>query len=233
MVRHVLKANYSYLIGESRKHLLAAVALLSIALLMTIIPTYGIFIAGGLLLVSVGQFGRIMPYLKGMSGEKRVSKALQKLDNEFCLLDDVLLYPGGGNIDHIVLGHNGIFVIETKNYNGVVRCFGDTWYLASHPKAKGMKIDSISVQVKNNAKMLYRFLRSNVVGNFVNRLFIKPILVFTNGSMEMDTRNPTVIITRPKMLRKLISNLDTGLYFSKWELEKMAKAIKMKASTHD
>ena len=30
-----------------------------------------------------------------------------------------------GNIDHIILGSNGIFVIESKNYDGKIICNGD------------------------------------------------------------------------------------------------------------
>jgi len=32
-----------------------------------------------------------------------------------------------GDIDHVVIGSNRVFVIETKNNNGVISCSGDSW----------------------------------------------------------------------------------------------------------
>ena len=53
---------------------------------------------------------------RGKSGETKVAAALQQLDDSYYLLNDVVLHPKYGNIDHIVLGQNGIFIIETKDY---------------------------------------------------------------------------------------------------------------------
>ncbi len=229
MVQHIVQTDYSYLMGEARKYLLVALVSILTAFPFLFVPMYGVFISGGLLLFSVNQLGKWFSYVKGASGEKKVSKALRRLDDEFYLLEDIVLYPQSGNIDHIVLGHNGIFVIETKNYSGIVRCFGDTWYHASNPNTMGMRIESVSLQVKKNAIMLNAFLKNHIVGNFVNRLFVKPIIVFTNGSMQISKKNPTVTITTSKKLSKLIMNLDTGIYFSNWELERMSQVIKSKS----
>jgi hypothetical protein len=226
MVRHIVHADFSYLRGEAKRHLDITLFSVLFAVIFLAIQPFGFIISGGLLLIGFSQLERWHSYRKGISGEKRVSRELRKLDDSFFLLDDILLYPHSGNIDHIVLGHNGIFVIETKNYSGDVRCFGDTWYHAANPNVRGIKIQSISQQVKKNAGMLNRFLRNNMTGNFVNRLFVKPIIVFTNSSMTLAEKNPTVLSTKPRKIRKLILKTDTGLYFSQWELEKMANAIK-------
>ena len=64
-----------------------------------------------------------LPYLKGLIGEKFVSRKLSKLDlDHYKILDDLLL-PSNGNlnttqIDHIVVSNYGIFCIETKSYKG-------------------------------------------------------------------------------------------------------------------
>ena len=64
-----------------------------------------------------------LPYLKGLIGEKFVSRKLLKLDpDRYKVLDDLLL-PSNGNlnatqIDHIVISNYGIFCIETKSYKG-------------------------------------------------------------------------------------------------------------------
>ena len=60
--------------------------------------------------------------LKGSLGEKQVSKLLQSLDpKRYVLLNDLYIPRENGTttqIDHVVISDKGLFVIETKNYNG-------------------------------------------------------------------------------------------------------------------
>lgn len=46
----------------------------------------------------------------------------EKRANDYCVLNDVLLEEGqkSSQMDHIVISYGGIFVIETKGYDGVV-----------------------------------------------------------------------------------------------------------------
>ncbi|MBI3397736.1 MAG: NERD domain-containing protein [Deltaproteobacteria bacterium] len=53
---------------------------------------------------------------KGILGEKMVVEALTPLDNSYVLINDIVLPEGMGNIDHILVGSNGVFAIETKSY---------------------------------------------------------------------------------------------------------------------
>jgi hypothetical protein len=43
-----------------------------------------------------------------------VTQILSALDDNYVLINDAMFSDGYGNIDHIVLAPNGIFVIETK-----------------------------------------------------------------------------------------------------------------------
>ena len=63
------------------------------------------------------------PEVKGKAGEQLVAKYLNELPhNKYHVLNDVLLEIGktSSQIDHIVVSEYGLFVIETKNYAGVV-----------------------------------------------------------------------------------------------------------------
>ena len=68
----------------------------------------------------------LLPYQtwkSGLTGERAVLNNLStNLNNEFSIFNDVLLREGKrrGNIDHIVVGPTGVFVIETKNNSGKV-----------------------------------------------------------------------------------------------------------------
>ena len=58
----------------------------------------------------------------GRRGEARVNRILRRLPKEkYALLSDIMIQKADGGtsqIDHIVLSECGIFVIETKNYQG-------------------------------------------------------------------------------------------------------------------
>ncbi|MFD3218821.1 NERD domain-containing protein [Bacillus pacificus] len=65
-----------------------------------------------------------IPKWKGKAGEKLVKRILRKLDPEsYYILHNVTVHTEYGEttqIDHIVIGETGVFVIETKNYEGWV-----------------------------------------------------------------------------------------------------------------
>lgn len=56
----------------------------------------------------------------GAEGERRVAEALKALPDGWVALHDRLLYPGvtDSNIDHVVIGPGGIFMIDAKNRGG-------------------------------------------------------------------------------------------------------------------
>lgn len=60
---------------------------------------------------------------KGWAGEHTVARKLKRLPHGYIVFNDLLLpTPGRGStqIDHIVISEYGIFVIETKNYTGII-----------------------------------------------------------------------------------------------------------------
>lgn len=60
---------------------------------------------------------------KGTIGEQKVAKVLFELDTDYYVVFNNLLFDVNGStvqIDHVVVSIYGIFVIETKNYKGVI-----------------------------------------------------------------------------------------------------------------
>jgi hypothetical protein len=79
-----------------------------------------------ILIFAVIFYRRYSGYRRGYEGERTVTKILTStLGDEYSLINDVTVPDGYGNIDHIVLGPNGVFVIETKNFAGRIACNGD------------------------------------------------------------------------------------------------------------
>ena len=71
--------------------------------------------------------------IKGYLGEWYVSKKLNKLNKrKYKVINNLLLktIKGSTQIDHIVISRYGIFVIETKNYKGIIKGneYDDNWY---------------------------------------------------------------------------------------------------------
>lgn len=57
---------------------------------------------------------------KGKSGEKMVAERLEILDGDKYIINNIMINDNGKSrqIDHIAITEYGVFVIETKNYNG-------------------------------------------------------------------------------------------------------------------
>jgi hypothetical protein len=50
---------------------------------------------------------------------------------------------GKGNIDHLVIGPTGMFLIETKNYSGFFEIVENNWYnlVVNLREIQGIKLD--------------------------------------------------------------------------------------------
>jgi hypothetical protein len=59
---------------------------------------------------------------RGAAGEWQVGDALSNLPDEFFVVNDVS--TSSGNLDHIVIGPTGVFVLDAKNWRGVVAADG-------------------------------------------------------------------------------------------------------------
>ncbi len=128
-------------------------------------------------------------YQKGFEGEKQVTKVLSStLSDDYFLINDVQLVAGKkGNIDHIVLGPTGIFVLETKNYRGKIVCYEDSWTRIGQNPYK---------QARRNASTVYKVIKAS--GILASKPpWIKAVAVFANKKVELDRRkapsNPEVL----------------------------------------
>jgi hypothetical protein len=154
----------------------------------------------GFILLGVGvtYLSRALSYRAGIQGEKAVVEALQELDDSYYLINDIMVGEKRGNIDHVLLSPKGIFVIETKNYTGDVRCEGDRW--SKKGERRLYEIRSVSKQATNNGNYLSGLIRREL--NL--RIPIRPICVFTNPRVELKLRKPTLPVLRLPELVKFV-----------------------------
>lgn len=59
---------------------------------------------------------------KGDEGEKTVGKILATLSDDYEVINDIS--TATGNLDHVVVGPTGVFVLDAKNWRGVVQADG-------------------------------------------------------------------------------------------------------------
>ncbi len=131
----------------------------------------------------------LSPEEKGIIGEKRIAHILSQLPvEEYHVMNDVLLEIGNtsSQIDHVVVSRYGVFVIETKNYAGII--FGEEddqrW-----TQVIGEQRNSFYNPLKQNQRHV------QVISKCAQRpeeLFI-PIVVFSRHcELQVDTYTPVL-----------------------------------------
>jgi hypothetical protein len=156
-------------------------------------------------------------YRQGFEGEKQVTNVLSStLSDEYFLINDVQLVAGKrSNIDHIVLGPTGIFVLETKNHSGKIVCYEDSWTgIGQNPFA----------QARSNASIVYKVIKAS--GIFESNLpWIQAVAVFANKKVELDRRKApsNVEVLKIDELTNYITQETTRL--STQEIELISKEI--------
>lgn len=142
----------------------------------------------------------LTPKIRGWIGEKQVSNTLKKLPQNYKLIDNILLRKSDGSttqIDHIIISVYGIFVIETKNYKGIITGgeYSEQW--TKHMYKKKYKFLNPIRQNYGHIKTLEETL------NLTKNMFI-PIVVFTSDA-KLRVKSKKAIINA-KDLNKTIQN---------------------------
>ncbi|MEK6819744.1 MAG: nuclease-related domain-containing protein, partial [Nanoarchaeota archaeon] len=177
--------------------------------------------------ISIYFFIKAGNYKSGHSGEQITIETLQNLPDSYYLINDVSLPNGYGNIDHVVLGSNGIFIVETKNFEGEIRCEGNIWYQFKDTWKipEEYEIKSPSKQVKGNALKLKQYIESKNIFSKSLKIWVEGIVVFTNDNVILRCDNSTVPVLKVDQLCNHIKHKESRIKFSSQELEKIAKIL--------
>lgn len=123
--------------------LLVGGALIVIGLVLVAMPNTWSFVGWPLVLLGIVRTLALLfiepPNVRawdiGAGGEERLGALLESLDGDgFAVLHDLRMRPSRENIDHLLIGPPGIFVIETKTYEGSVRVRGGDLYIKGRRK---------------------------------------------------------------------------------------------------
>jgi len=114
-----------YLKAKARRMLIAGLGLLGAGLVLALLGfrwfPFSLAAIGLLVVAWQGTKPRgrrdLEPWVKGARGELMVAELLAELESAgFTTLHD--LETDHGNVDHVVVGPTGVFVLETKNWKG-------------------------------------------------------------------------------------------------------------------
>lgn len=117
--------------------------------------------------------------IKGSIGEKHISTLLQKLDStNYLLINDIHIPKKDGStsqIDHILISHKGLFVIETKNYRGWIMGSENSQYWTQVIYKRKERFYNPIWQNSGHIKTLQEFL-----GDSLDGVPIYSVVVFGN-----------------------------------------------------
>lgn len=133
----------------------------------------------------------------GLRGETRVARELARgLDNAHCVFNDLSVRSGfrAAQIDHLVVGPGGVFVIETKNWGGRIAggARDATWTQEGDGARPLRRHENPVLQNERHVRVLGACLRA---GGVPDVPLIPVLVVACRGArMEADTRD-TVLST--------------------------------------
>jgi hypothetical protein len=127
---------------------------------------------------------------RGLSGELVVGQILERLRaNGFEVFHDIL--GDGFNIDHVLIGPQGIFTVETKTIGKPHRGKAIVEY-------DGQKIQMNGVMLTRNpvdqAKAQSAWLAKLIQERSGKRQFVKPIVVFPGWYVQEKIKDPPVLV---------------------------------------
>ena len=230
-----LRASSSYLKNQTRKNLAKAAFCILLLFFILLVLAYRVLTTWQVslleyvaLIVSLAPLIAFYYYLRkyriysgGWQGEKQVIKLLNsKLNDDYYLINNLYLRNGGGDIDHVVLGPNGVFVLETKNWSGNITCNGDSWQ-----RSGNRHIDSSpSRQLKRNIARIKEVIDSSPSLRPLG-IWVEGIMVFTNKNSKLQINNPTVTILKLPQLPNYISTHKGSNSYSRQQSEAIGKEI--------
>ena len=139
----------------------------------------------------------------GQEGEDNVIERIRPLlDGSWYLFRNLVL-PGlnKSDIDAVLIGPPGLWVLEIKTFNGKYRVIDDQWQYQKNNAWKPVKSNPTR-QAVNNAVRLSEFLKANNIKEWVT-----PVVVWASHESTLTIQNSTTNIWMLEQLSDEIGNL--------------------------
>jgi len=212
--RKIIKVGKGYAEKKSSKYntmVIAGAVLGLVGLIGIIVTPFSLIIllfGAGLLFYG---FNKNKSWDKGIKGESIVAEYLNLLPKDYFVFNDVK-FPGSyGNLDHVVIGPTGIYVIEAKNYKGFFLVKDDEWFY------KGGKNITKSMgqpgkQVIDNAMSLKNFFIAN--GVKMDGVWVSSIVTLVDNNFKIEQKPQKYNVLFPATIPEFIQNSNRRIDFN-------------------
>lgn len=168
----------------------------------------------------------------GVKGEEATLKILQKLPKEYTILTNPVILNRGitMELDFVVIGKNGVFIVESKNYRGIIsgKTSKQTWKQVKHGKNDKVYEKEINNPVKQSFRQGKRM--AEMFRDFDITADIYPIVYFVDERSELkildDAQMNVEIFNKEKHLLSFIQSADGRHTVSSGELAKIIRFFK-------
>ena len=149
-----------------------------------------------------GSREREAQLVMGMSGERHVADVLaRELPDPYVLINGLKLPRGAGDIDHLVVGPTGVFLVETKTMAGRIVCEPDgTWRRTRVGRAGtpyAAYIGDPAAQVQRNIFAVRDCLRKRLPDMLrCTPLWIEGLVVFPHPHTDLEAKYSRVPAVR-------------------------------------
>lgn len=170
--------------------------IIGIPSLLLILPTMGITFIPFLIALVVYNINdkKVRVLSSGLEGENKANSIFEKLSDDYYVLSDLNVKVGNktSQIDNIVVGSNGIFVIETKNLNGLIEGNEDDKEIVQHKVGvKGGKYSKTFYNpIKQVSTHVYRV--SEVLKRYNLNKWVQGAVYFTNRNCIVDINSTRI-----------------------------------------
>ena len=146
----------------------------------------------------LGSREREAQQLMGMSGERHVGQVMaRELPQEYVLINGLKLPRGAGDIDHLVVGPTGVFLLETKTMAGRIVCEPDgSWRRTKVGRAGRRTRPTLAIPPRRSSATSSR--SAIACGPRLPGLFRRPplwiegLVVFPHPRTELDAEHSRV-----------------------------------------
>jgi Nuclease-related domain len=163
-----------------------------------------------------------MSWRKGALGESPTAETLKSLPDGYVLINDVTKKLG--NIDHVVIGPTGVYVIDVKNWNGTIKADGEG-ELLWNGRAPGKPA------IRNMLRAVMDF-QNKIKALTENEYFVRGLIVFPIAYVDADFGSTRQIYClRDERLVDYIQNKKFAQTLNRNDIDQVTRATLQLAGT--
>lgn len=171
---------------------------------------------------------KIRDYRRGEQGERIVAQAIEQdlIPNGYAVFHDIPLMKDGRsfNIDHLVIGENGIFAIETKYYRKPSKGSPEVTYDGKNLLWNGVKHEKDEIAQAISAAKAAKALIEELTGL---KVYVKPVLCAVGWfAKSTDLYGHPVLLVMEKTLASVIQKVTPMVAMAESDRRRISVALK-------